>query len=57
MSKFHKSFMIWGYISFKWLVEMEIITSTINAHVYIEILNNFSFLPIQNWFGNDEIIF
>ena len=28
-----------------------------NTHVYIEILDNF-FIPwIENWFGDDEIIF
>ena len=36
---------------------MAIITSTINAHVYIEILNNFLILSIENWFCDNEAIF
>ena len=35
---------------------MVVITSTINAHVYIEILDNFLIPSIENWFG-DEFIF
>ena len=36
---------------------MAIITSTINAHVYIEILDNFLISSLENWFGDDEVIF
>ena len=36
---------------------MAIITSTINAHVYIEIQDNLLIPSIENWFGDDEIIF
>ena len=35
---------------------MEIISSTINAHVYIEIPDNFLIALIENWFGDDEVI-
>ena len=34
-----------------------IITTTITASVYIEILDNFPIPLIENWFGDDEIIF
>ena len=36
---------------------MAIITSTIRAYVYIEILDNFLIPSIENWFGDNEIIF
>ena len=36
---------------------MAIITLTINALVYIEILDDFLISLIENWFGGDEIIF
>ena len=34
---------------------MAIITSTINEHVYIEILDNFHIPSIENWFDDNEI--
>lgn len=37
--------------------EMTIIASTINAHKYIEILDNFLVPSIENWSGDDEVIF
>ena len=36
---------------------MAIIASTTNTQVYIEILDNFLILSVENWFGNDEVIF
>ena len=36
---------------------MVLITSTINAHVYIEIQDNFLIPFIENWFGDEEVIF
>ena len=49
--------MKWSCMSLKGHGEGEIITSAINAHVYIEILDN-SFIPlIKNYFSEDEIIF
>ena len=30
------------------------ITSTINVHVYLEILDNFLILSIENWFSDDD---
>ena len=37
--------------------EIAIITWIVNAHVYIEIINNFLISSIENWFRDDEIIF
>lgn len=36
---------------------MAIITSRINAHAYINILDNFLIPFIENQFGNDEVSF
>ena len=36
---------------------MVIITSTINVHGYIEILGNFLIQLIENWLGDNEVIF
>ena len=36
---------------------MAIIISLINAHLNIEILDKFLIPTIENWFGDDEIIF
>ena len=44
-------------MSFKVSRKEAIIISTINVHVYIEILDNFLFLSIENWFDDDEVIF
>ena len=52
-----KSFMLWGYISFKEVKEMTFITSTIYAHEFIEILKNFHIPLMKNWFGDDEVSF
>ena len=49
--------MIRSCMLFKGLVKIAIITSTINAHVYIEVLNNFLIPSIENWFSGDEVIF
>ena len=50
-------FMTWGCMSFKGPEEITIITSTINAHVYIEILDNFFITLIENRSDDDEVIF
>ena len=44
-------------MSFKGPGEMAIIISTINALVYIDILDKFLITLIENWFGDDEVIF
>ena len=44
-------------MSFEGPGEMAIINSIINIHVYIEILDNFLIPTIENWFGNNEVIF
>ena len=41
---------------FKGSREMEIITSTINAHADIEILDNFLISSTENCYDNDEVI-
>ena len=56
-SKYPKSLFIWDCMSFKERWEVEIITSTINVNVCCEILDNPSSQPIENWFGNDNVIF
>lgn len=53
---FPMSYMIWGPMSFKGPGVMATITSTINAHVYIQILDTFLIPLIENWFLN-EVIF
>ena len=42
-------------MSFKGHGEIAIITSLINATVYIELLHNFLFPSKDNWFGGDEV--
>ena len=54
ISKSLKPFMIWSCVSFKGYLEMEIIISTINTHVYIEILYYFLIL---NQLRDDEVGF
>ena len=49
--------MIWSCMSLKEPMEIALITSTINAHVYIEILDNFLIPLIENWFGDCKVIF
>ncbi len=44
-------------MSIKQAGKIEIIIRTINAYAHIEILNNFLIPFIENWFGDDEIIF
>ena len=36
---------------------MTFITSTINEHMYIKILDNFLIPSRENWLGDDEVIF
>ena len=36
---------------------MAIIISTMNAHVFIEIPYKFLIPLIENWFGDDDVIF
>ena len=38
-----------------WLKQNQL--STINAQAYIGILDNFLITSIENWFGDDEVIF
>ena len=57
ISKFHKSFMREDCMSFKGPEEMVTITSTINALMFIKILDTFLVSLIENWFGDDEVIF
>ena len=42
---------------FKGSGDMAIITSRINTYVYIEVLDNFLVLSIENWFGDGEVTF
>ena len=44
-------------MTFKGPWEIAVITSMINAFVYIEILDNFIIWLIEKWFGDDEVIF
>uniref|UniRef100_A0A3B3QGW8 Transposase Tc1-like domain-containing protein n=1 Tax=Paramormyrops kingsleyae TaxID=1676925 RepID=A0A3B3QGW8_9TELE len=53
-SKFPQSLMIWGCMSGKGPGQMAIITSTINAQVCVEILDNFLISSIESRFGNDN---
>uniref|UniRef100_A0A673J1W8 Uncharacterized protein n=1 Tax=Sinocyclocheilus rhinocerous TaxID=307959 RepID=A0A673J1W8_9TELE len=46
-TKFTNSFMIWGCMSGKLPGEMAILTSTVNAQVYIEILDTFLIPSIE----------
>ena len=55
--KFLKPFLVSGYMSFKGLEEMVIITVIFTIHVSIEITSSFLILPIENRFSDDEIIF
>uniref|UniRef100_A0A3Q2ZWT6 Transposase Tc1-like domain-containing protein n=1 Tax=Kryptolebias marmoratus TaxID=37003 RepID=A0A3Q2ZWT6_KRYMA len=57
MCKFPQSLMIWGCMSGKGTGEMAVITSSINAQVYIDILDTFLIPFIKRMFGDDEIIF
>ena len=43
-------------MSFKESAETVVITSTINAHEYQGILDNFHITSIENWLGDDELI-
>jgi DDE superfamily endonuclease len=49
--------MIWGCMSGKSTGEMAVITSSINAQVYIDILDTFLIPSIERMFGDDDIIF
>lgn len=51
--KFPQS-MIWGCMSAKGIREMAVITSSINAQVYIRILDTFLIPWIEEMFGDDE---
>uniref|UniRef100_A0A672STN9 Tc1-like transposase DDE domain-containing protein n=1 Tax=Sinocyclocheilus grahami TaxID=75366 RepID=A0A672STN9_SINGR len=54
-TKFPKSFMIWGCMSGKGPGEMAILISTVNAQVYIEILDTFLIPSIEKKLG--DVIF
>uniref|UniRef100_A0A672FA08 Tc1-like transposase DDE domain-containing protein n=1 Tax=Salarias fasciatus TaxID=181472 RepID=A0A672FA08_SALFA len=56
-SKFPQSLMIWGYMSGKGSGEKAVVKSSINAQVYIDILDSFLIPSIEKMFGNDEILF
>ena len=56
-NKFPKSFMISSCMSFKGPGKLAIITTIINVHVHIEILYNFLIPSIENWFGEEKVIF
>ena len=53
---FPKSFVMWDCVSFKGQGEMAINTSTINVHVYFQILDDFLIQLIENWFGEGVIL-
>uniref|UniRef100_A0A671MDT3 Uncharacterized protein n=1 Tax=Sinocyclocheilus anshuiensis TaxID=1608454 RepID=A0A671MDT3_9TELE len=52
-TKFPNSFMIWGCMSGKGPGEMAILISTVNAEVYIEILDTILIPSIEKKFGDD----
>uniref|UniRef100_A0A3B1IEA9 Tc1-like transposase DDE domain-containing protein n=1 Tax=Astyanax mexicanus TaxID=7994 RepID=A0A3B1IEA9_ASTMX len=56
-TKFPQSLMIWGCMSGKGTGEMTVVNSTINAQVYIDILDSFLIPSIEQMFGDNEIIF
>uniref|UniRef100_A0A3B5LXN8 Tc1-like transposase DDE domain-containing protein n=1 Tax=Xiphophorus couchianus TaxID=32473 RepID=A0A3B5LXN8_9TELE len=56
-TKFPQSLMIWGCMSGKGTGEMTVVNSSINAQVYIDILDSFLIPSIEQMFGDDEIIF
>lgn len=51
------SYMVWGCLSGKGLGEMPMITSTVHAQVYIQILETFLIPLIENRFGGGEVIY
>uniref|UniRef100_A0A8B9RED8 Tc1-like transposase DDE domain-containing protein n=1 Tax=Astyanax mexicanus TaxID=7994 RepID=A0A8B9RED8_ASTMX len=51
------SLMIWGCMSGKGTGEMTVVNSSINAQVYIDILDSFLIPSIEQMFGGDEINF
>lgn len=55
--KFPQSLMIWGCMSGKGMGEMTVITSSINAQVYVEILDTFLIPSIERMFGDGSILF
>uniref|UniRef100_A0A672IF62 Tc1-like transposase DDE domain-containing protein n=1 Tax=Salarias fasciatus TaxID=181472 RepID=A0A672IF62_SALFA len=57
-SKFPQSLMIWGCVSGKGSGETAVVKSSINAQVYIDILDSFLIPSIEKkMFGDDGIIF
>uniref|UniRef100_A0A3B5QWB7 Tc1-like transposase DDE domain-containing protein n=1 Tax=Xiphophorus maculatus TaxID=8083 RepID=A0A3B5QWB7_XIPMA len=56
-TKFPQSLMIWGCMSGKGTGEMTVVNSSINAQVYIDILDSFLIPSIEQMFGDDEVIF
>ena len=56
-SKLLKSIMIESYMPFRGSEDTEIITPTINAHLYIKILDNIYFPLIENHFCEVEVVF
>uniref|UniRef100_A0A3B1JCI9 Tc1-like transposase DDE domain-containing protein n=1 Tax=Astyanax mexicanus TaxID=7994 RepID=A0A3B1JCI9_ASTMX len=56
-TKFPQSLMIWGCMSGKGTGEMTVVNSSINAQVYIDILDSFLIPSIEQMFGDNEIIF
>ena len=53
---FPNPLIILRYMLFKGPWEVAVITSIVNAHVNIDILNNCLIPSIENWFGDDEVI-
>lgn len=56
-AKFPQSFLVWGCMSGKGPGEIAIITSTVNAEVYTQILDGFLIPSVEKMFGNDEFVF
>uniref|UniRef100_A0A3B1JVG5 Tc1-like transposase DDE domain-containing protein n=1 Tax=Astyanax mexicanus TaxID=7994 RepID=A0A3B1JVG5_ASTMX len=48
---------LWGCMSGKGTGEMTVVNSSINAQVYIDILDSFLIPSIEQMFGDNEIIF
>lgn len=53
--KIPKSFRKWSCMSIKTPGEMAIVTSAVNAHIYIENLDNYLIPSIEHMFGNGEV--
>uniref|UniRef100_A0A8C5I7Z6 Tc1-like transposase DDE domain-containing protein n=1 Tax=Gouania willdenowi TaxID=441366 RepID=A0A8C5I7Z6_GOUWI len=54
---FPQSLTIWGCMSGKGTGEMAVITSSINAQVYVDMLDTFLIPSIERMFGDDDIVY